>query len=501
MGDLAFALHEISKSFGEVTANSKVSFEVEAGTAHGIVGENGAGKSTIMKILYGLYPPDSGWVEVKGKRENITHPETAIKLGIGMVHQHFMLVPTLSVWQNLSIGTEPGPVLFPKKIKEKLQSLQKEYGFQLDLNARIENLSVGQQQQVEILKLLHRNADILILDEPTAVLTPQEVDQLFTRLKTLLEKGRTIILITHKLKEILRFTQRVTVMRQGRVVDTTHTKELTETSLAEKIIGRKRNSLPERKIFPVDAKVLIEVQDLSLKQPDRESLQKINFSVRSGEILGVAGIEGNGQAAVVECLAGVERGYGGSVRVQGREVSRINPYRLHQLQYALVPPDRHREAAILEFTAEENFSLGHQRERVFQLAGFIRSRSRRDETLKGLQAFDVRPPNPDQRFREFSGGNQQKLVLAREFTREVRTVIASHPTRGVDIGAIERIHAELLMWRDKGAAILLFSSELEEILDLSDRILVLYEGKVAGVCKRSEANERQLGLWMTGGTA
>lgn len=501
MSASAFAFHDITKTFGSVVANRDVSFSVAAGTVHGVVGENGAGKSTIMKILYGMYAPDSGRIEVRDKTRKIARPQDAIALGIGMVHQHFMVVPTLKVWQNVVLGTEPGAFLREKTILAELSALQHEYGFSLDLELPVEALTVGQQQQVEILKLLHRKAEILILDEPTAVLSPQEVDQLLARLEVLVSRGCTIVLISHKLKEILRFTHAVTIMRQGKVVDTVPTGKLTENDLAEKIIGRKRQHLPERKSFPIDNPFLIEAHDLTLERPVGESLRKVNFSVRSGEILGVAGIEGNGQALLVECLAGVERGYTGSARICGKEIQRADPYALHQSELALIPSDRLQEAAILDFTAEENFALGHHREAFASRHGVIQKTSRRARAVKGIEDFDVRPPDPLAAFRQFSGGNQQKLVLARELARQVRTVVAAHPTRGVDIGAIERIHAELLALRDQGAAVLLLSSELDEILALADRIVVLNDGRVVGECRRKDATETQLGLWMTGGAA
>jgi len=501
MSGAAFAFHEITKTFGTVKANQDVSFSVASGTVHGVVGENGAGKSTIMKILYGMYAPDSGFIEVRGKRETIARPQDAIGLGIGMVHQHFMLVPTLEVWKNLILGAEPGMLLSEHKVLTQLQELQSEYGFQLDLRAKVEDLAVGQQQQVEILKLLYRKAEILILDEPTAVLSPQEVEQLFTRLGTLVSRGRTIVLITHKLKEILRFTHSVTIMRQGKVVETVPTETLNENTLAEHIIGRKRKPLPQRKYFPIDNPSFLELKDLTLERKYGESLHKINLTVRSGEILGVAGIEGNGQALLVDCLAGVERRYQGFAQLNGREIKRADPYALRQSDFALIPPDRHREAAILDFTLEENFALGHHREKFASRHGILQRKSRREAAVTGMQDFDVRPPDPTAIFGRLSGGNQQKLVLARELAHQVKTVVAAHPTRGVDIGAIERIHGELLALRDQGAAILLFSSELEEILALADRIVVLNDGRIVGECQRKDATETQLGLWMTGGSA
>jgi len=380
-----------------------------------------------------------------------------------------------------------------------LETLQNEYGFSLDLHSLVEDLTVGQQQQVEILKLLNRKAEILILDEPTAVLSPQETEHLFSRLETLVGRGCTIVIVTHKLKEILRFTHTVTVMRAGKVIESIPTGDLTENVLAEKIIGRKRKPLPARKSFPVDGHPLIETTDLRLERKARESLRNLSFTVRSGEIVGLAGIEGNGQALLVDCLAGVERDYQGSARILSREVNRAKPYELHQNHFALIPPDRHREAAVLDFSAEENFALGHHRESFASRHGLLRKESRKRATHDAMKSFDVRPDRPELAFSSFSGGNQQKLVLARELAREVKVIVAAHPTRGVDIGAIERIHGELLAYRDKGAAILLLSSDLEEVLELSDRILVIHDGRIVGETPRRDATETQLGLWMTGG--
>ncbi len=482
----------VSKTFGEVKANHGVSFSIHQGSLHGIVGENGAGKSTIMKILYGMYPVDSGEIFFQGKPVHFKSPLDAIQRGLGMVHQHFMLVPTLKVWENIVLGSEPeGIRLHPSEIISELSLLQKEFGFNLDLEATIEDLSVGIQQQVEILKLLYRKAETLILDEPTAVLTPQEVDSLFAKLKTLKQQGKTIVLITHKLKEILSWTEFVTVMRHGAVVETVETKSLTENSLAEKIIGRKQKPLPKTQTNVSDSHPILELKNVSY-----DKLKNLSFSVKKGEIVGIAGIDGNGQAELADLLAGVgfpesgELCYDGKTAVAGKT-----------LPLAMIPPDRHAQAAILEFTVEENAILGLQRSPRFREKVLLSKTKISDFAKNVMEAFDVRPRNCKAIFSGLSGGNQQKLVVGRESEKNAACLVACHPTRGVDIGAIEFIHSHLISLKNQGKGILLISSELDEILALSDRVIVLYHGSVAGEKIASEATERELGLWMTGATA
>ncbi|MCB0403890.1 MAG: ABC transporter ATP-binding protein [Bdellovibrionales bacterium] len=493
----------VSKTFGAVQANRDVSFTIAANSLHGVVGENGAGKSTIMKILYGLYTADSGEIRIDGKPVKLQSPHEAIALGVGMVHQHFMLVPTLSVWENIILGQEPTRGrLHRHTILQKLSALQEQYGFSLDLEKTIEELPVGHQQQVEILKLLYREANVLILDEPTAVLTPQEVDTLFEKMHALWKQGKSIVLITHKLREILRFTDNITVMRQGAVVETVAAKGLEERTLAEKIVGRKLATLPTRQSHPKREEVL-QVLNLGVAgKYGKPALDHVSFSIHRGEVVGIAGIEGNGQHELVEVLSGVNRSYEGSARLLGQEYNQVPAYTAKQNGLSVIPPDRHREAVVLEFSLAENFVLGHHREDRYGRNGYLSPTklSRHADAL--MERFDVRPRNAHLPMSSLSGGNQQKCVVARELSQS-RTdfLLAAHPTRGVDIGAIEFIHQQFLLERDKGAAILLISSELEEILSLSDRILVLYEGRVVGETTPSKTSEAQLGLWMTGATA
>jgi general nucleoside transport system ATP-binding protein len=496
----AFEFQSITKAFGPVVANASVSFGVARGTIHAVVGENGAGKSTIMKILYGMYAPDEGKILVESKHVDFRSPQDAIQSGIGMVHQHFMLVPTLPVWQNVVLGQEPGSwYLSRSKSLKALQAIRDEFGLQVDLLACVEDLPVGQQQQVEILKLLYRKAEILILDEPTAVLTPQEVTLLLDRLKRLRDLGKTIVFISHKLKEILSFAQNVTIMRQGKVVETLPTQELTEALLAEKMVGRKLLQLPVRRPVDMATQPRIQIQNLTAYRQGQKKLDQIALMVRPGEILGIAGVDGNGQNELVEVLMNTFRDYQGEVLLDGMPLKDSNTYELKQTGLAVIPPDRLKQAVILDFSVKENFILGHHWEQEYVRRGIFQTARIQSEVEKALDTFDVRPRQPEWPMSGLSGGNQQKVVLAREFARPVRLLVAAQPTRGVDIGAIEFIHSQFIQKRDEGAAILLISTELEEILQLSDRIAVMYEGRIQGECLRADADEGTLGLWMTGG--
>lgn len=466
---------------------------------HGVVGENGAGKSTLMKILYGLYSPDEGEIWIRGRKRRIGSPHQAIELGIGMVHQHFMLIPTLTVWQNIILGHEPANILHRKQILEELGGLQKSFGLSLDLESRIEELALGQQQQVEILKLLYRRADVLILDEPTAVLTPREVEILFEKLRSLWEKGHTICLITHKLREILKFTESVTILRDGKVVDSLPTSLLNEAMLAEKIVGRPVRNLP---CIPKHARneTVLTIENLRVaKRRGRPALDRISLEVGSHEIVGIAGVEGNGQQELVEVLSRVQPQYEGLVTLMGSDVRENPTYFLKQEGLAVIPSDRHRDGLILAFSLRENLILGHHREARFTRGKFISLSKTVKESERLVERFDIRPQYLENHIVNFSGGNQQKAIAARELSTKVRFLVASHPTRGLDIGAIETIHALILSLREEGAAILLISSELDEILALADRILVLYEGRIVGETMREAATPALLGLWMTGG--
>ncbi len=495
----AFSFCNITKNFGSLRANDNVSFSVLNGGIHGVVGENGAGKSTIMKMLYGMFPPDSGEIFFKGQQIKILAPETAIALGIGMVHQHFMLVPTLTVWQNIILGREPSLwKLNTQNILKHLEKIKEAHGFQVDLNAKVEDLAVGQQQQVEILKLLYREADILILDEPTAVLSPQEVNSLFAKLRSLQQAHKTMVIISHTLQEILAITERVTIMRQGRVVETVDTASLTEITLAEKIIGRKRIPLPSTPTLSYSEPIFL-VEKVSLKSPSGSVLNHISFHVNPGEIVGVAGIEGNGQAEIIEILTQQRDDYSGTVSFSGSDLKNISTYDLKQQGFSFIPPDRHQEAVVLSFSIAENAILGRHHEPSLH-SGFWLSNKKIEELANSLiEKFDIRPSEPQLPLVHLSGGNQQKVVVGRETDREVSFLLAANPTRGIDIGAIDFIHSHFLKLKAQGTGILLISSELDELLTLSDRILVLYQGKIVAETLTKQATETQLGLWMTRG--
>ncbi|NBX75784.1 MAG: ABC transporter ATP-binding protein [Proteobacteria bacterium] len=488
----------ISKRFGSLHANEQVSFAIHQHSIHGVIGENGAGKSTIMKILYGLLKPDSGEVLLHGHSICFRNPHEAITKGIGMVHQHFMLVPSLTVWENVILGLEPNRFQIDRNgILEKLTSLQKIYGFSLELTARIEDLSIGEQQQVEILKLLYREANILILDEPTAVLTPQEVTLLFEKLKTLKEQGKTIIVITHKLKEILNYTNTVTVMRGGKVITTQETAGLSEGLLSQLIMGRERSPLPKRKGFSEDSQPVLQLNNLSSSSQSSKPLKNLNLSLYPGQILGIAGIEGQGQQELVEIICQAKP-FTGSAFLFGIPLNSSSAYSKRQSGFSLIPPDRQKEGLVLNFSSADNFVLGHQREKRFESRGFLRESKVLSFAQTLMNRFDVRPAEPSLPVKALSGGNQQKLLIARETSSKVNFLLACHPTRGVDIGSIEFIHSHFLKLAEGDASILLVSSDLDELLTITDSIAVLREGMIVFESPTSQISVKELGLWMTG---
>jgi len=501
--DLAIELVGISKSFGAVQANKDISLAVRRGTIHGIVGENGAGKSTLMSILYGFYNADSGEIRINGKPTAIPDSLAAIRAGIGMVHQHFMLVEPFTVLENVVLGAESGALLGPSldRARAELGRLEREYELDVDPDAVVGDLSVGLQQRVEILKALYRECDILILDEPTGVLTPAEADHLFRILGFLKEQGKTIILITHKLREIMAITDEVSVMRRGEMVRTLTTAETSPAEIAELMVGR-RVLLRVEKGPARPGEVLLEVRGLSLADAKGvPRLKSVGFDVRAGEILGVAGVAGNGQSELLEALAGYAPARG-EVRYKGRplDLSRAtNADDRRDAGIAHVPEDRHRRGLVMPFAEWENSCFGYHREARLQ-AGFgtLDRDAIRDLARRGIERFDIRPPSCDLKTANFSGGNQQKIVLAREIEREPDVLLIGQPTRGVDIGAIEFIHQQIVALRDRGKAIVLVSVELDEIQALSDRILVMFDGAVSGERLAAETDERELGLLMAG---
>ena len=500
----AIELRGISKAFGPVQANKDISLSVRKGAIHGIVGENGAGKSTLMSILYGFYKADAGEIFINGEQVHIHNSQDAIAAGIGMVFQHFKLVENFTVLENVILGAEEGAMLRPSlaKARELLGRLAEEYELSVDPDALIEDLTVGHQQRVEILKALYRKADILILDEPTGVLTPSEADHLFRILRNLRDEGKTIILITHKLREIMEITDTVSVMRRGEMTATVETASTSPEELAELMVGRKVLLQVEKK--PAEPRdVVLEIEDLKVTDENGvERLKGISLQVRAGEILGIAGVSGNGQSELLEVLGGY-RTASGSIRLNGRALDLSGRHSDGQSRRAAgiahVPEDRQREGLIMEFAAWENIAFGyHNDPRYNRNALFMDNSALRRDTQEKMQRFDVRPPIPELAAKSFSGGNQQKIVLAREIERNPDLLLVGQPTRGVDIGAIEFIHKRIIELRDQGKAILLVSVELEEILSLSDRIAVMFDGRIMGERLPHETDEKELGLLMAG---
>ncbi|MEZ5423287.1 MAG: ABC transporter ATP-binding protein [Pyrinomonadaceae bacterium] len=493
-------LRNITKTFGSVVANRDVSLKVEKGKIHAIVGENGAGKSTIMKIAYGFYNADSGEIIFDGREVSIRTPQDAIALGIGMVHQHFMLVEAMTVAENIILGAETGSAahLDLDKAESEIRKLSEDLRLGVDPRALIEDLSVGQQQRVELLKALYRHADLLILDEPTAVLSPQEIEDFFAILRRMREQGKTIIIITHKLDEVLAISDEVTVMRDGRVVGNVTTKDTNAKELARMIVGRDVLLRVEKPDAHPSNSVL-EVEGLSVRGKHDVAVDGVSFTVRAGEIVGVAGIEGNGQTELVECLAGLAKSMSGSVKFDGSDITHLSARRRKELGIAHIPEDRHRRGLLLNSDLAENAILGFHYRPPIASGGFISSAAVEKRVTDIIENFDVRPPNAELPAGALSGGNQQKLIIGREFELEPRLLLVSQPTRGVDIGAIEFIHRKLIELRDSGAAILLISAELEEVTALADRLLVIREGKIAGEVDPKTTSVEDIGLLMTGG--
>jgi len=494
----AIELVGIDKKFGAVHANKNINLTVAKGSIHGIIGENGAGKSTLMSILYGFYQADQGEIRISGKPVTIRDSQAAIAAGIGMVHQHFMLVENFTVLENVMLGAEGGQLLRQgvSSARKELKRLEDDYGLDVDPDAVIEELPVGRQQRVEILKALYRGAEILILDEPTGVLTPAEADHLFKVLKVLRDQGKTIILITHKLREIMAITDTVSVMRRGEIVATRKTTETTVEELAELMVGR-RVLLRVEKGDANPGKVLLSVKNLTVKDSRGVTMvDDVSFDVRAGEIVGIAGVAGNGQSELLEAIAGIRKPASGEILLDGKPTAGADPAELRELGLAHIPEDRHHMGLVLKFEEYENSILGYHRESRFGGA-MLNLDEIRKQAEEQIAKYDIRPPNPRLKTANFSGGNQQKIVVAREIERNPDVLIIGQPTRGVDIGAIEFIHKRIIEMRDAGKAVLLVSVELDEIRSLSDRILVMFAGKVVGE-QSGEANEQALGLMMAG---
>jgi general nucleoside transport system ATP-binding protein len=494
-------LRGITKQFPGVLANDHIDFDLKRGEVHALLGENGAGKSTLMSILYGLYTADSGEILIDGKPVEISSPNDAIELGIGMVHQHFMLIPVMTVTENIVLAQEPkkaGVLLDYDQATERVREISTRFGLAVDPDARIEKITVGQQQRVEILKALYRGAEILILDEPTAVLTPQEAHELFTIIESLKEQGKSIVFITHKLNEVLEVAERISVLRRGKLVDTFPREGATEAGLARSMVGREVLLRVEKK-SPQPGEPLLTVEDLEVRD-DRglDAVRGVSFVVRAGEIVGIAGVDGNGQSELIDALTGLRGTAGGHITVGATDITRATARQALDAGMGHIPEDRHRRGLVLDFNLAENLALHDYGKEPFSRLGFLNPRRWLKWAAGLLKEFDVRGGSPTTRGGSLSGGNQQKVVVAREVSRDPSVLIAAQPTRGLDVGAIEFVHRRLVEQRDEGKAVLLVSLELEEVLSLADRILVLYEGKIVAEFL-PDVSEEEIGIAMLGG--
>lgn len=490
----------ITKRFPGVVANDRVDFDVRGGEVHSLLGENGAGKSTLMRILYGLYQADEGEIQLGGRRVRITSPAVAIRQGIGMIHQHFMLVPTLTVAENVALGLPSSrrPLTEPDRVAARIRKLSGEYGLKVDPEAYVWQLSVGERQRVEIIKALYRNASLLILDEPTAVLTPQEVDDLFLILRQMVQDGRGLVFISHKIREVLALSDRITVLRNGRTVGTALPSEVTRRDLAHMMVGRNVSFAQERSASdPGEVRLAVE----ALVVPgDRgsDAVRSVDLEVRSGEVVGVAGVSGNGQRELAEAIAGLRAPTDGSVRIEGVDVAGRGPADIRAAGLAYVPEERMRDGVVGDFSVSDNLILVDNRSRHYSRWGFLRRGVIRRHCEQVVAAFGVKTPGLGTPARNLSGGNIQKLILARELSGEPRVLLVSQPTRGVDVGAAEYIHGRLMEQRRRGTAILIISEDLDEVFALSDRIVVMYEGAIIGEIDPGKASRETLGLMMAG---
>lgn len=495
---VAVQMKDICKQFPGVLANDHINFSVRQGEVHCLLGENGSGKTTLMNVLFGLYSKDEGQVFIHEQPVDIRNPLDAEKLGIGMVHQHFMLIPQLSVLENIILGSEPGKFTIDrKKAQKQVRELIETYHFNLDPDSRVADISVGMKQRVEILKLLYRGAEIIIFDEPTAVLTPQEVGELFAIFRQLIQRGCTVIFITHKLEEIFQISDRVTVLRKGCCIGTENTVEMTPERLSEMMVGRQIEEIT--KLPSIETKgVVLNVKELSLLDKGGDS--DISFQVRRGEIVGIAGIDGNGQMELEELLTGVRRAKKGFIELCGVDVTELNAGKRRKLGFGYIPSDRMHSGALAKASVKENFLLGHQDSSAYRNRGFVRYKRLEKDSVAFAKEYEIKLVSIDQPFSGLSGGNQQKVVLAREVSKDISFVLAAQPIRGLDIGAIEYVHKTLLRLRGEGKGILLISAELSELLNVCDRILVLCDGQITGSFSRTEFDQNKIGLAMAGKT-
>ena len=504
-------MKNITKKFGDFVANDNINLTVHKGEVHALLGENGAGKSTLMNILYGLYTPTSGEIHINEELVNIENPSVAISKGIGMVHQHFMLIGTFTVAQNIILGSETtkfmGTLDMDKAIKD-VEEISKRYGLAIDPMAKVDDISVGMQQRVEILKALYRGADMLILDEPTAVLTPQEIDDLIKIIRNLTKEGKSVIIITHKLKEIKAIADHCTVIRRGKYIDTVKVDEVTEDDLATMMVGREVNFKVDKEEAQPKETVL-KINDLVVKDSRKISaVDGLSLEVRAGEIVGIAGIDGNGQSELVEALTGLRKCHSGSITINGHEIVNNTPKQIFRKGIKNIPEDRHKRGLVLDFTVAENSILQNYKDARFSKNSIINKDAMNEHAKSIISRFDVRPTDYTQKTRALSGGNQQKIIIGREVmniersrqeTNESQLLIATQPTRGLDVGAIEFVHKALVEQRDAGNAVLLVSLELDEVMNVSDRIAVMYEGKIVGIVDAKTTDENTLGLMMAGG--
>ncbi|MGL5438825.1 MAG: ABC transporter ATP-binding protein [Filifactoraceae bacterium] len=501
----AVEMHKISKYFGNFCALDKVDLKVEKGTIHALLGENGAGKSTLMNVLYGLYKPEIGEILINGEKVDIKNPNIAISHGIGMVHQHFMLIDNFTVVQNVMLGMEKTKgmgVLDHETVKKEIVELSNKYNLIVDPDSKIQDISVGMQQRVEIIKALYRGAEILILDEPTAVLTPQEISELIDIMKMLIDDGKTIIIITHKLSEIKSSAERCTVIRRGKYIDTVDVGKSSIHDLASMMVGRDV-SLEVKKSPCKSGEEVFKIENLIVK--DARGIEKVNgfnLSVKRGEIMAIAGVDGNGQSELIEALTGLRKGESGKVLINGVDVFNKSSREIFNSKISNIPEDRQKHGLVMDFTVAENMVIENFRNKEFSSRGILKSNKIIDFTKKLIQEFDIRPGNCENSLsRSLSGGNQQKVIIAREVTNDPELLIAVQPTRGLDVGAIEFVHKSLIEQRDKGKAVLLISFEIDEVMSVADRIAVIYEGKVAGIfdLSKEKVDEATLGYLMAGG--
>ncbi len=494
-------LSGITKQFPGVLANDNMNLSLDKGEILALLGENGAGKTTLMNILYGLYQPDQGEIKVNGEKIIVRSPTDAIKAGIGMVHQHFMLIPVFTVSENVMLGEEAlkiGGFLDRAKVADRIREISSQYKLEIDPDAYVKDLPVGVQQRVEIIKLLYREAEILIFDEPTAVLTPQEADELFTIMRELTRQGKSIIFITHKLREVLEISDRIMVIRRGKVVGSTTPAEANKETLASMMVGHAVN-LEVEKVPPTIGNVVLKVEDLTVTDAQRQvTVDEVSFEIRAGEIVGVAGVQGNGQTELVDAITGLTIPINGTITLLGQDITKATPRQITELGSAHIPEDRQRVGLVLPFPVAENLVLCTYYQAPYSKGAMMQYPVILESSKELIEKFDIRTPGPLTAVGSLSGGNQQKVIIARELSRPIQFLVASQPTRGLDVGSIEYIHKRIVEKRDEGCAVLLVSPELDEIMELSDTIAVMYRGKIVAMVPADEATKEYIGLLMAG---